>query len=36
VVKVIVANPTPIKAYKAGVPGIGQRFPDGSAIVMLQ
>jgi hypothetical protein len=26
--KVIVANPTMIKAYKAGVPGNGQPFPD--------
>ena len=25
--KVIVANPTMIKAYKAGVPGNGQAFP---------
>src|SRR5256885_8803226 len=29
VLKVIVANPTMIKAYKAGVPGNGQSFPDG-------
>ena len=29
VLKVIVANPTMIKAYKAGVPGNGQPFPDG-------
>ena len=36
VLKVIVANPTMIKAYKAGVPGNGQRFPDGSKIVKLQ
>ena len=34
--KVIVANPTMIKAYKAGVPGNGQPFPDGSKIVKLQ
>src|ERR1700680_5090665 len=27
VLKVIVANPTMIKAYKAGVPGNGQPFP---------
>jgi hypothetical protein len=27
VLKVIVANPTMIKAYKAGVPGNGQLFP---------
>jgi hypothetical protein len=33
---VIVANPTMIKAYKAGVPGNGQPFPDGSKIAKLQ
>jgi hypothetical protein len=27
VLKVMVANPTMIKAYKAGVPGNGQPFP---------
>jgi hypothetical protein len=36
VLKVIVANPIMIKAYKAGVPGNGQPFPDGSRIVKLQ
>jgi len=36
VLKVIVANPTMINAYKAGVPGSGQPFPDGSMIVKLQ
>ena len=36
VLKVIVANPTMIKAFKAGVPGNGQPFPDGSSIVKLQ
>ena len=36
VLKVIVANPIMIKAYKAGVPGNGQPFPDGSKIVKLQ
>ena len=36
VLKVIVANPTMIKAYKAGVPGNGQPFPDGAMIVKLQ
>src|SRR5258708_15937975 len=35
VLKVIVANPTMIEAYKAGVPGNGQPFPDGSKIVKL-
>jgi hypothetical protein len=36
VLKVIVANPTMIKAYKAGAPGNGKTFPDGSRIVKLQ
>jgi hypothetical protein len=36
VLKVIVANPAMIHAYKAGVPGNGQPFPDGSKIVKLQ
>jgi len=36
VLKVIVANPAMIKAYKAGVPGNGQSFPEGSKIVKLQ
>ncbi len=36
VLKVIVANPTMINAYKAGVPGNGRPFPDGSKIVKLQ
>ena len=36
VLKVIVANPTMIDAYKAGVPGNGQPFPDGSKIAKLQ
>ena len=36
VLKVIVANPVMIDAYKAGVPGNGQPFPDGSRIVKLQ
>src|SRR5271155_4995543 len=36
VLKVIVANPMMIKAYKAGVPSNGQPFPDGSMIVKLQ
>ncbi|MFZ0478295.1 MAG: cytochrome P460 family protein, partial [Terriglobales bacterium] len=34
--KVIVGNPTMIKAFKAGIPLNGQRFPDGSMIVKLQ
>ena len=36
ILKVIVANPTMIKAYKAGVPVNGQPFPEGSMIVKLQ
>src|SRR5258707_3946834 len=36
ILKVIVANPAMIKAYKAGVPGNGQPFPEGSMIVKLQ
>jgi hypothetical protein len=36
VLKVIVANPIMIKAYKAGIPRNGQPFPDGSMIAKLQ
>jgi len=36
ILKVIVANPKMISAYKAGVPGNGQPFPEGSMIVKLQ
>jgi len=36
ILKVIVANPTMINAYKAGIPGNGQPFPEGSMIVKLQ
>jgi hypothetical protein len=36
VLKVIVANPIMINAYKAGVPGNGQPFPEGSMIAKLQ
>ena len=36
VLKVIVANPAMIAAYKAGVPGNGQPFPEGSQMVKLQ
>jgi hypothetical protein len=36
VLKVIVANPAMIAAYKAGVPGNGQPFPEGSKIAKLQ
>ena len=34
--KVIVANPTMIEAYKAGIPGNGKKFPDGSKIAKIQ
>ena len=34
--KVIVANPEMIKAYKSGIPGNGQAFPEGAKIVKLQ
>ena len=36
VLKVIVANPAMINAYKSGAPGNGQPFPEGSMIVKLQ
>ncbi len=36
ILKVIVANPKMIAAYKAGVPLNGQAFPDGSMIAKLQ
>jgi hypothetical protein len=36
VLKVIVANPTMINAYKTGVPGTGQPFPEGSKVAKLQ
>ena len=36
VLKAIVANPTMIDAYHAGVPGNGKPFPDGSKIAKLQ
>ena len=36
VLKVIVADPAMIKAYKSGIPGNGQPFPEGSRIVKLQ
>ena len=36
ILKVIVGNPTMIKAYKAGIPLNGQSFPDGSMVVKLQ
>jgi hypothetical protein len=36
VLKVIVASPAMIKAFKAGIPGNSQIFPEGSMIVKLQ
>lgn len=36
VLKVIVANPAMIQAYKAGAPGNGQPFPEGAKIAKLQ
>lgn len=36
VLKVIVANPAMIEAFKTGVPGNGQPFPEGSKIAKLQ
>jgi hypothetical protein len=33
--KIILANPTMIAAYRAGIPGNGKPFPDGSKIVKL-
>jgi hypothetical protein len=36
VLKVIAGNPAIIKAFKSGVPGNGQAFPDGSRIAKLQ
>jgi hypothetical protein len=36
VLKVIVANPAMIAAFKAGIPGNGQPFPDGAKIAKLQ
>jgi hypothetical protein len=35
-VKVEVANPTMIKAYRDGIPGNGQPFPDGSKIAKIE
>lgn len=36
VIKVIVANPVMIEAFKSGVPGNGKPFPDGSKIAKIQ
>ena len=34
--KVEVANPTMIDAYRAGIPGNGKPFPDGSKIAKIE
>ena len=34
--KVMVANPTMIDAYRAGIPGNGKTFPDGSKIAKIE
>ena len=34
--KVVVANPTMIDAYRAGIPGNGKPFPDGSKIAKIE
>jgi len=34
--KVILANPTMIKAYRDGIPGNGKPFPEGSKIVKIE
>jgi hypothetical protein len=36
VLRLIVANPVMIKAYRAGVPGNGKAFPDGSKIAKIE
>jgi hypothetical protein len=36
ILKVIVANPIMIQAYKSGIPGNGKPFPEGSKIAKLQ
>jgi hypothetical protein len=36
VMRVILANPVMIKAYRAGIPGNGQPFPDGSKIAKIE
>jgi hypothetical protein len=36
VIRLILANPVMIKAYKAGVPGNGHAFPDGSKIAKIE
>jgi Cytochrome P460 len=36
VIRLIVANPTMMKAYREGVPGNGQPFPEGSKIAKME
>jgi hypothetical protein len=36
VIRVILANPVMIKAYRSGIPGNGKPFPDGCKIVKLE
>jgi hypothetical protein len=36
VMRVIVANPVAMKAYREGIPGNGKPFPDGSKIVKIE
>jgi hypothetical protein len=35
-IKAILANPVMIEAYKKGIPGNGEPFPDGSVVVKIQ
>src|ERR1700733_5747514 len=35
-IRLIVANPVMINAYKAGIPGNGKPFPDGSKIAKIE
>jgi hypothetical protein len=35
-IKVIVANPAMIKAYRNGIPGNGKHFPDGSKVAKIE
>lgn len=35
-IKVILANPVMIEAYRRGVPGNGEAFPDGSAVAKIE
>jgi len=36
VIRIILANPVMIKAYKAGIPGNGKPFPEGSKIAKIE